>query len=170
MQSRAERFAAFRRALKEKGLKSTAQRDDIARVFFSSHRHLSIDELYREVRRVSPRVGYATVYRTMKLLRECGLADEQHFADGQTRYENAESDAEHHDHILCDRCGRIVEFSDEGLERLQEEIAARLGFVLARHRLELYGICRECREGAGRRVVRARRGASAGRRASPRRP
>jgi Fur family ferric uptake transcriptional regulator len=150
MLSRAERFAAFRKALREKGLKSTAQRDDIARVFFANASHLSIDELYREVRKVSPRVGYATVYRTIKLLKECGLADEQHFADGQTRYENTESEAEHHDHILCDRCGRIVEFSDDALERLQEEIATRLGFVLAHHRLELYGICRECRESAGR--------------------
>ena len=147
MQSRAERFTAFRRALKEKGLKSTAQRDDIARVFFAGHRHMSIDELYREVRKINPRVGYATVYRTLKLLQECELAEERHFADGQTRYENAEHGDEHHDHMICDRCGRIFEFTDEGLERLQEDIASRLGFVLARHRLELYGICRECREG-----------------------
>ena len=165
MLSRAERFTAFRRSLKEKGLKSTAQRDDIAHVFFGSHRHLSIDELYREVRKVNPRVGYATVYRTIKLLKECDLADEQHFADGQTRYENAERGEQHHDHILCDRCGRIVEFSDESLERLQEEISARLGFVLARHRLELYGICRECREGVrppgtASRVEHASRGRS----------
>jgi Fur family transcriptional regulator, ferric uptake regulator len=148
MLSRAERFAAFRKALKDKSLKSTSQRDDIAHVFFGGHRHMSIDELYREVRKVNPRVGYATVYRTIKLLKECGLADEQHFADGQTRYENADvGEQHHHDHVICDRCGRIVEFSDDDLERLQEDIATRLGFVLARHRLELYGICRDCREG-----------------------
>lgn len=149
MQSRTERFAAFRRALKERGLKSTAQRDDIARVFFASTRHVSIDELYREVRKVSPRVGYATVYRTIKLLKECELAEEQHFGDGQTRYENAESEEEHHDHLICENCGKIVEFNDDQLESLQEEIATGLGFVLARHRMELYGICRDCREGAG---------------------
>lgn len=150
MQSRTERFAAFRRALKEKGLKSTAQRDDIARVFFASSRHMSIDDLYQEVRKVNPRVGYATVYRTMKLLKDCELAEERHFGDGQTRYERAESEEEHHDHLICDSCGRIVEFSDEALETLQEQIAERLGFVLAHHRMELYGVCRECREGAGR--------------------
>jgi len=150
MQSRTERFAAFRRALKEKGLKSTAQRDDIARVFFASTRHMSIDDLYREVRRVNPRVGYATVYRTIKLLKDCELADERHFEDGQTRYENAESEEEHHDHLICESCGKIVEFADDKLESLQEEIAAGLGFVLARHRMELYGVCRDCREGAGR--------------------
>ena len=163
MLSRAERFAAFRRALKEKGLKSTAQRDDIAHVFFASHRHLSVDELYREVRKVNPRVGYATVYRTIKLLKECGLADEQHFADGQTRYESAERGDQHHDHIICDRCGKIVEFSDDDLERLQEDISVRLGFVLARHRLELYGICRDCREGVRATATPRAQGASRGR-------
>lgn len=150
MKSRSERFAAFRRALKEKGLKSTAQRDDIARAFFATNRHLSIDDLYQEVRKVNPRVGYATVYRTMKLLKDCELADERHFGDGQTRYERAESDDEHHDHLICNNCGKIVEFNDEGLEELQEQIAERLGFVLASHRMELYGVCRECRESAGR--------------------
>ena len=141
MESGEERFIAFRRALKEKGLKTTSQRDDIARTFFASRRHLSIDDLYGEVRQVNPGVGYATVYRTMKLLKECEFAEERHFADGQTRYENADAE-EHHDHILCDRCGTIVEFNDEELERLQDDIAKRLGFVLSSHRMELYGICR----------------------------
>ncbi|MFP6664661.1 MAG: transcriptional repressor [Deltaproteobacteria bacterium] len=145
MESGEERFIAFRRALKEKGLKTTSQRDDIARTFFASRRHLSIDDLYGEVRQVNPGVGYATVYRTMKLLKECEFAEERHFADGQTRYENADAE-EHHDHILCDRCGTIVEFNDEELERLQDDIAKRLGFVLSSHRMELYGICRKCRE------------------------
>lgn len=150
MDSREDRFVSFRRALKEKGLKTTSQRDDIARVFFASRRHLSIDDLYREVRKVNLGVGYATVYRTMKLLKECELAEERHFSDGQARYENTDLE-EHHDHILCDRCGKIVEFRDDRLERLQEEAATRLGFVLANHRLELYGICRECREEPARR-------------------
>ena len=145
MQSRAERLTAFRRALKERGLKSTAQRDDIAHAFFASTRHMSIDDLCQQVRKINPRVGYATVYRTIKLLKDCELAEERHFADGQTRYENAESDEEHHDHMICDKCGKIVEFSDERLEALQEEITAKLGFVLVRHRMELYGICRQCR-------------------------
>ncbi len=149
MQSRSERFAAFRRALKDKGLKSTAQRDAIAQTFFATTRHMSIDDLYQEVRKANPRVGYATVYRTIKLLKDCELADERHFADGQTRYENADSEEDHHDHLICDKCEKIVEFNDQRLELLQEEIATNLGFVLARHRMELYGICRECREGAG---------------------
>ena len=144
MNSGEERFVAFRAALKKKGLKTTSQRDDIARTFFASDRHLSIDDLYREVRNINPGVGYATVYRTMKLLKECDFAEEQHFADGHTRYENADVE-EHHDHIICDDCGSIVEFIDEALEKMQEEIANRLGFVLSHHRMELYGVCADCR-------------------------
>ena len=81
-----DRLETFRQWLKEQGLKATAQRDDIAQVFFESNRHISVEELCNEVRHISPRVGYATVYRTLKLLKECGLAAERHFADGQARF------------------------------------------------------------------------------------
>ena len=141
------RMRRFEQALRERGLKSTSQRDDIARVFFGAEGHLSIEELYRAVKRVNPRVGYATVYRTLKLLKECGLAAERHFDDGQARYEPTEDTAQHHDHIICERCGKIVEFSSQELERLQERIGRFLGFVVGRHRMELYGICSDCREG-----------------------
>src|SRR5438445_2263908 len=145
------RMQRFEQALREKGLKSTAQRDDIAKVFFSSDAHVSVDDLYTAVRKANPRVGYATVYRTLKLLKECGLAAERHFDDGQARYEPVEDDEQHHDHIICERCGKIVEFASEELERLQERIGRFLGFVVGRHRIELYGICAECREGRRRR-------------------
>jgi len=140
------RMRRFEQALRERSLKSTSQRDDIARVFFATEGHLSIDELYAAVKRVNPRVGYATVYRTLKLLKECGLAAERHFDDGQARYEPVE-EAQQHDHIICERCGKIVEFSSQELERLQERIGRFLGFVIGRHRMELYGICGDCREG-----------------------
>jgi Fur family ferric uptake transcriptional regulator len=136
----------FEQALRERSLKSTSQRDDIARVFFGAEGHLSIEDLYAAVKRVNPRVGYATVYRTLKLLKECGLAAERHFDDGQARYEPVE-DAQPHDHVICERCGKIVEFSSQELERLQERIGRFLGFVIARHRMELYGVCADCREG-----------------------
>jgi Fur family transcriptional regulator, ferric uptake regulator len=141
------RMQRFEQALRERGLKSTAQRDDIAKVFFSSDAHVSVDDLYTAVRRANPRVGYATVYRTLKLLKECGLAAERHFEDAQARYEPTEETAQHHDHIICERCGKIVEFNSEELERQQERIARFLGFVVSRHRMELYGICSDCREG-----------------------
>ncbi len=141
------RMQRFEQALRERGLKSTAQRDDIAKAFFSSDAHVSVDDLYTTVRRSNPRVGYATVYRTLKLLKETGLAVERHFEDGQTRYEPFEETAQHHDHIICERCGKIVEFASGEIERLQEKIARFLGFVVSRHRMELYGICKDCREG-----------------------
>lgn len=147
-----ERFGAFKRALKERNLKSTSQRDDIARAFFASDGHLSVEDLYHEVRKVNPRVGYATVYRTVRLLRECGLAAERHFHDGEARFENIEEE-HHHDHLICERCGCIVEFANQEIERLQENIARRLDFVISRHKMELYGICGDCRTGR-----RAKRG------------
>jgi Fur family transcriptional regulator, ferric uptake regulator len=146
-----QRFAAFKEALRERTLKSTSQRDDIARVFFGTHGHLSVEELYREVKKVNPRVGYATVYRTVRLLRECGLAAERHFHDGEARFENVEEE-HHHDHLICERCGRIVEFANDAIERLQEHVAQKLGFVITRHKMELYGLCADCRAG---RAVRA---------------
>lgn len=140
-----ERLDTFRLWIKEQGLKATAQREDIARVFFAITRHISVEELYSEVRQVNPRVGYATVYRTLKLLKECGLAEERHFADGQARFENVEAER-HHDHLICERCGRIIEFVQPRIEELQEELAQRYDFVATTHKMEIYGICKECRE------------------------
>src|ERR1700687_4859418 len=82
-----ERMQSFHARIKERGLKSTGQRDDIARVFFGMGRHISSEELYAEVKKVNPHVGYATIYRTLKLLKECELLSERHFDDIQTRYE-----------------------------------------------------------------------------------
>lgn len=147
------RLETFRQWIKDQGLKATSQREDIAEVFFSANRHISVEELYSEVRRINPRVGYATVYRTMKLLIESGLAAEQHFADGQARFENVEEE-HHHDHIICERCGRIIEFMHAQLEQLQEKVAREYGFVATNHKMEIYGICQECREGRG--VFRSR--------------
>jgi Fur family ferric uptake transcriptional regulator len=152
----AQRFTAFKDALRERALKSTSQRDDIARVFFANNRHISVEELYREVKQVNPRVGYATVYRTVRLLRECGLAAERHFHDGEARFENVE-DEHHHDHLICERCGRIVEFANDAIERLQEHVAQKLGFVITRHKMELYGVCAECRSGRVHRAPASKR-------------
>jgi len=140
------RLEIFQQWIKEQGLKATSQREDIAQVFFSTNRHISVEELYNEVRQINPRVGYATVYRTMKLVKECGLAAERHFADGQARFENIEEER-HHDHIICERCGRIVEFVHPQIEQLQEKVAHQFGFVATMHKMEIYGICQECREG-----------------------
>lgn len=151
-----DRLDTFRRWIKDEGLKATAQREDIAQVFFSITRHISVEELYGEVRQVNPRVGYATVYRTLKLLKECGLAEERHFADGQARFENVEAE-HHHDHLICERCGQIVEFVQPRIEKLQEEVARRHGYLATTHKMEIYGICKECREGTSPHPGRTKR-------------
>ena len=138
-----DRFTRFKEHLQRQHLKSTAQRDTIAKVFLDTQRHISVEELYLEVKRRNPRIGYATVYRTIKLLTECGLAAERHFRDGEARYESAEK--KHHDHLICEACGKIVEFEEPRIETLQEDTAKRLGFQFTGHKMELYGVCRDCR-------------------------
>jgi Fur family ferric uptake transcriptional regulator len=125
------------------GLRSTEQRRVVTEMFFTSDGHLSIEDLLDQVRVQEPKIGYATVYRTLKLLKECGLAFERHFGDGVSRYEVAWSD-EHHDHLICVECEKIIEFEDEDIEALQHQVAAKHGFRLVRHKLELYGVCPEC--------------------------
>ena len=135
----------FRARLVEKGLKVTRQREIILEEFLRDGSHLSIDDLYLRVRKKNPRIGYATVYRTLKLFAECGVAEQRLFEDGHTRYESASVDA-HHDHLICSACGKIVEFEDPKIEELQLLVARQHGFTIERHRLDLFGRCRECQE------------------------
>ncbi len=116
----------------------------MADVFFRSGGHLTVEELLQRVRECDPRIGHATIYRTLKLLKDCGLAHERRFGDGASRYEVALDD-EHHDHLICLDCGKIVEFEDDAIERAQEAVAMQHGFELLVHRHELYGRCSECR-------------------------
>ena len=122
------------------GLRSTEQRRLIIDKFFESAQHLTIDELLGQVRNEDPKVGYATVYRTMKMLADGGIAHELNFGDNATRYELADDDA-HHDHLICQECGHIIEFEEPLIEELQERIAARYNFVIKHHKHELYGSC-----------------------------
>ena len=102
----------------------------------------TIEDLLDRVRKRSAKVGYATVYRTMKLLTEAGLAVPRQFGDGQTRFEVADEIQHHHDHLICAKCGLILEFENEKIEQLQDQIAEELGgFQVVRHKLELYCLC-----------------------------
>jgi Fur family ferric uptake transcriptional regulator len=138
-----KKMTALKSYLESKGLKSTAQRDYIADTFFRINTHISLDELLKKVKRKTPRVGYATVYRTMKLLTGSGLAIERQFGDGHSRYENLPDDG-HHDHIICIKCSRIIEFQNQRIEQLQAETAKKFGFKVINHKLELYGYCSDC--------------------------
>ncbi len=129
--------------LKKKNLKSTRQRDVIIETFFAlKGRHIRIDELLEKVKTKDSRVGYATVYRTLKLLVEAGVAQQNQFNDAHSVFEIETN--EHHDHLICSHCGTIVEFEDEDIEWAQEQIAKSHGFILTAHKMELYGICASC--------------------------
>lgn len=127
----------------EKGLRTTEQRKLIVSTFFEATDHLTIEELLELVRAIDRRIGYATVYRTMRMLSEGGIANELHFGDGLTRYELAD-ESSHHDHLICEDCGKITEFEEPLIEELQERIAKRYNFSLLHHKHELYGRCQEC--------------------------
>jgi Fur family transcriptional regulator, ferric uptake regulator len=128
------------------GLRSTSQRDTILGVFVDAGRHVSAEELYARVKKAHQGIGYATVYRTLKLLADAGLAEERRFEDGFTRYEYRATDG-HHDHLICTRCGRIIEFENERIEQLQQDVARKNRFLVQSHKLELYGLCAACQKG-----------------------
>jgi len=137
-----EKEAAFADFIKRKGLKTTRQRSTIISTFFRLRGHISVEELLNEVKKANPRIGYATVYRTLHLLVESNLVEERRFGDGRARYEG-HSDVEHHDHMICLECGEIFEFFNPRLEALQEKLAEENNFKIYRHRLELYGACQD---------------------------
>lgn len=134
----------FMSFLKDRGLRSTAQRKDIVDAFFSLGRHITVDELYAALKKKSPHIGYATVHRNLKLLCECGLADEIKVGSNKTRYESKYGH-EHHDHLICLKCGRFIEVHDGRIEKLQDNLAEANNFLPQRHKLEIYGICKKCR-------------------------
>jgi Fur family ferric uptake transcriptional regulator len=135
--------------MEEKGLRSTEPRRLIIDTFLAAAKHLTIDELLAEVRKQNPRLGYVTVYRTLKMLAESGAAVEHQFGDGLTRFEPASS-ARHHDHLICLKCRSITEFEAPDIEALQNKVAAEHGFEVRTHEHVLYGVCANCRESKAR--------------------
>ncbi len=121
----------------DKGLRMTEQRRVIARVLSESHDHPDAEELHRRAAAIDSHISIATVYRTVRLFEEAGILERHDFRDGRSRYEQLPE--EHHDHLIDLSTGKVVEFHDEEIERLQQLVAERLGFKLIDHRLELYG-------------------------------
>ena len=138
-----DRQAVLDRYMTERGLKSTRQRQLIIDMFFEGGGHQSVEELHSKVRKTDAKVSVATVYRTMKLLTESGLAHARNFGEGQTRYEAAIGRG-HHDHLICTNCSKIIEFENDRIEALQDVVAKRHGFKVTSHKMELYGLCRDC--------------------------
>ncbi len=140
-----ERLTEF---LRSNGLKITRQRQVIFQVLLDSSAHLSLEELFEQVQARMEGIGYATVYRTMKMLTDAGLASERRFGDGQARYELSDSH-DHHDHLICEDCGHIFEFEDELIERRQAQVAAEHGLRIVSHRHDIWGRC-DSRESCSR--------------------
>ncbi|UCE72632.1 MAG: transcriptional repressor [Nitrospiraceae bacterium] len=126
-----------------KGLKQSSQRKDILRTFLKTEKHLTADELHRLVNKNNPAIGIATVYRTLKLIKESGLCCEFKLNDGTTTYEHLYNH-DHHDHLICNSCGNLIEVLDPEIEKLQEKLARKHGFHISSHKLDIYGICKEC--------------------------
>ncbi len=145
----AEAKDRFHRHLKKVGLKQTEQRDTILEAFVRTRDHMSVDELFRLVRQQDPKIGITTVYRTLKLLAECGLASEVSFQDGVARYEHQVGRRSHH-HMVCTQCGSSVEFFSPQVDKLEQQIGQEYKFETTRHTFQIYGVCEDCR-----RTVRA---------------
>ena len=132
-----ENLNRIEQACAEKGLRMTEQRRVIARVVAGAYDHPDAEELYRRAISVDPHISIATVYRTVKLFEDAGILERHDFRDGRSRYEEI---SEHHDHLIDVSTGKVIEFVNEDIEKLQRRVAEELGFELVDHRLELYGI------------------------------
>src|SRR6266540_2892394 len=139
-----EEQEVFLKHIQKKGLKRTSQRDLILDIFLRTEAHLSSEDLYRLVRQRDSSIGQTTVYRTLKLLTEAGLAREVRFGDGITHYEHNYKH-QHHDHMICSECGRIIEFFSAELEAIQDAMAAKHRFQVTQHLLRIIGVCADCR-------------------------
>ncbi|MCY7374927.1 MAG: transcriptional repressor [Pyrinomonadaceae bacterium] len=135
----------FSEHIQKAGLRHTAQRDLILEIFLRTEDHVSSEDLYRLVHKEDSSVGHTTVYRTLKLLTDAGLAREVRFGDGKSYYE-PHYNLEHHDHMICTGCGKVVEFFSAEIENLQDSIAAEYGFKLTHHSMRILGLCGDCQK------------------------
>ncbi|MBI4313344.1 MAG: transcriptional repressor [Candidatus Omnitrophica bacterium] len=135
--------STFKKYLEGKGLNLTHQREEVLKCLLSAGNHMSLDDVYAAAKKKDPTIGRATVFRTLKLLEECGLAAEVGSADGRTRFE-IKADRPHHDHMICIECGRIAEFESPMMERFQNKAIRQHKFIALWHRHEIFGRCELC--------------------------
>jgi Fur family ferric uptake transcriptional regulator len=142
MSSHPQATEQFKKYLSKKNLRWTAQREGLLDVFLDRPGHVSAEDLHRQTE-AGQKMGFATVYRTLKHLVACGLAREVDMGDSRLYFENT-GEKTHHDHLLCVHCGSVVEFLNPKIEQLQEKVASRYGYKITQHRLLLYGVCPKC--------------------------
>lgn len=128
--------------IEKEGLRHSSQREEVLRTLWQSDKHLSADELYEIVK---DKIGIATVYRSLNLFTDCGICNEIYFTNENTRYEISYG-KKHHDHLICEKCGKYIEVRNDKIENLQKKIAKENNFVLKSHKMDLYGICEECQK------------------------
>lgn len=133
----------FLEHIQKEGLRRTGQRDLILEIFLRTEDHLTSEDLYWLVQKEDPTVGHTTVYRTLKLLTDAGLAREVRFGDNKTYYEHHYNHA-HHDHMICTECGKVIEFFSEEIEAAQDAMADKYNFKPTHHSLRIWGLCEEC--------------------------
>lgn len=132
-----------REEARRRGVRWTNQRQVIVETFIGSDDHLTVEELHKRVKALDATVSAATVYRTINMLVEIGVATKRHFGDGSATFESS-LHKHHHDHLVCLSCSQITEFELQAIEDLQDQVATEHAFQLVHHRLELYGICKAC--------------------------
>ena len=135
----------FRRYLREHSLPVTSQREQVAEVVLAAGGHLSVEDIEQRLRQRGLRIGKATVYRTLDILARSGMISQRDFGEGFRRYERVPGHP-HHEHLICMRCGKVVEFTNDRIEKLKALIAEEHGFTHHHHRLDIYGLCRECQQ------------------------
>jgi len=135
----------FLEHIQKAGLRRTGQRDLILDIFLRTEEHLTSEDLYWLVQKEDPTVGHTTVYRTLKLLTEAGLAREVRFGDNKTYYEH-HYNHEHHDHMICTECGKVIEFFSPEIEEMQDKMADKFSFRPTHHSLRMWGVCDECQK------------------------
>lgn len=136
----------FGRYLKDQGLPVTHQREVVADVVFGSDAHLSVDDIEQEIRQRGEKIGKATIYRTLDLLVRSRLVEEHDFGEGFKRYEHRLSRHPVHEHLICLECAKVAEFESTEMYAVENRVRHEHGFTPVRHRLEIYGLCEECRE------------------------
>jgi Fur family ferric uptake transcriptional regulator len=146
----AEERAQFGEFLKRKGLKTTRERAALFDEIFSTHRHFDAEDLVLRMRERGKKISRATVYRTLELLHECGLVGRVRLNEEKYRYERLRK-GEHHDHLVCTGCGKVIEFVEPRIEELQEAVCSRYDFVASSHSHQIWGLCGPCRKRENRR-------------------
>lgn len=144
--NRKEKLKEFKESLKKRGLRLTTTRKKILEILAETKKHLSPEEIYSLLKKSCPSAGYATVYRTLKVLTDEKMVRKRKFHERTSVYEPVIDEKKHHDHLICVRCGAIKEFEEEKIEKLQDSIAKKFGFTIEDHKLELYGLCPSCKK------------------------